>query len=172
MQLRRRDTGEEFAFELPAIIGRQDSCVVVVDHASVSRQHLELSEAKSGVLLKDLGSSNGTRRNGQLLKVGVLHDGDLLTVGAVAFDVLLPLATDGDLKVEEATVAETVVEPKPAGHSVRSERARHEARAAKKSSGLGDLSQQSTFVQILVAMLGVAFVAGVAYLVKWLGGAL
>ena len=164
MKLRHRDTGEEFEFELPATIGRLPSCDVSINDASVSRQHLELSEGQQGPLARDLGSSNGTRHNGRPVKSCTLRNGDLLTIGTIALDVVLEV--DSEVQVSAGKDSEQE------SHRVRSERARSASRAAKRSIGLGDIGQQSTAVQLLVGLLGLAFVAAIALLVRWLGGAL
>lgn len=50
------------------IIGRNsDVCDLVIDDLSVSRKHAEIVVNPSGVYIRDLGSSNGTRMNGQKL---------------------------------------------------------------------------------------------------------
>jgi uncharacterized membrane protein YhaH (DUF805 family) len=48
------------------VIGRNSEvCDLVIDDKSVSRRHAEIMVAPSGVFIRDLGSSNGTRVNGQ-----------------------------------------------------------------------------------------------------------
>lgn len=42
------------------IIGRDPSCQIVIDHPSVSGQHLKIKQDDHGLSLKDLGSTNGT----------------------------------------------------------------------------------------------------------------
>ena len=48
------------------VIGRNRAvCDLVIDDQGVSRQHAEIVVTASGVYIRDLGSSNGTRVNGQ-----------------------------------------------------------------------------------------------------------
>jgi predicted component of type VI protein secretion system len=56
----------------------------------VSRRHAELKLAAGRVTIRDLGSSNGTRVNGQPLTAErALHHGDRIEIGPLSFTVLL-----------------------------------------------------------------------------------
>ena len=67
-------------------IGRtQDSDLRIAD-LSVSRRHAQLSRGEDGWLLRDLGSHNGTRVNGWLVREPVpVRPGDLLQFGSAVF---------------------------------------------------------------------------------------
>jgi hypothetical protein len=71
-------------FRVPAAgatIGREGTIRVTGD-ASISRQHCRLTARGGKVLVEDLGSREGTRRNGQAVSRGeVLADGDVLCLG-------------------------------------------------------------------------------------------
>jgi FHA domain-containing protein len=63
-------------------VGRDPACDLVVADPRVSRRHLRVTVAPDGYLgFEDLGSSNGTRRNGAPARRGPLHPGDRLQVG-------------------------------------------------------------------------------------------
>lgn len=67
------------------IFGRAPSCDVVLDHASISRQHAKMEAVGNTFILKDLRSCHGTFLNGQLLESGqeiVLKDLDDVRFGA------------------------------------------------------------------------------------------
>ena len=69
-------------------IGRQDGCELTVRSSQVSRKHCQLFEKKGLLLVKDLGSSNGTIVNNQKVDdQRVLEPGDVLTVGPISFRV-------------------------------------------------------------------------------------
>ncbi len=69
-------------------VGRQDGCQLQIRSSQVSRKHCELFEKKGLLLVKDLGSSNGTFVNGKKVdEQRVLEPGDELTIGAVKFRV-------------------------------------------------------------------------------------
>ena len=67
-------------------IGRLPDCDVVVKDQGASRRHAQI-RAKDGVFtLTDLGSTNGTRLNGQTVQSRQLEDGDRITIGATVLD--------------------------------------------------------------------------------------
>lgn len=63
------------------VIGRQVDCDVVVSHPTVSRHHARLIFRDGGWILQDLGSTNGTRLNGQRVGRCRLRPGDQLALG-------------------------------------------------------------------------------------------
>ncbi len=58
---------------LPASVGRAHQCGVVVEHPSVSKEHARLDRGDGGLVVEDLGSTNGTFVNGQKLAARVKH---------------------------------------------------------------------------------------------------
>lgn len=63
-------------------IGRDPECNVEFDHESVSRKHAALLILPSGqILMRDLGSANGTFVNGRRLGEMDLGDGDEIRIG-------------------------------------------------------------------------------------------
>ncbi len=71
-------------------IGRTDDCQLALHHGSISRLHARVQRTKQGVELVDLGSTNGTTVNGQVVKKAVLRAGDRLLIGSVSvrYDLL------------------------------------------------------------------------------------
>jgi pSer/pThr/pTyr-binding forkhead associated (FHA) protein len=47
------------------VAGRDPNCEIPIDSPHVSRKHFELARTKEGFFITDLGSSNGTKLNGQ-----------------------------------------------------------------------------------------------------------
>src|SRR4051794_10987504 len=69
-------------------IGRHDECLIRIRSAQVSRRHCELYEDGQRLMLRDLGSSNGTYVNGKrVLGQQPLKAGDVLTIGGVTLRV-------------------------------------------------------------------------------------
>ena len=69
-------------------LGRHDDCVIRIKSAQVSRRHCELYEAGGQLMLRDLGSSNGTYVNGKRVTgEQSLKHGDEVTIGAVTLRV-------------------------------------------------------------------------------------
>jgi hypothetical protein len=76
--------GKEYFFEKAASIGRVESNEVVLVEPGVSRNHCRIEDDHGVFVLKDLGSANGTRLNGELCKdTEVLRDGDYITLGQI-----------------------------------------------------------------------------------------
>ena len=66
-------------------LGRDESCTVVVDDPGASRRHAEVRITHDGphlqVVLRDLGSTNGTYLNGEQVGSEELRRGDRITLG-------------------------------------------------------------------------------------------
>jgi len=71
------------------IIGRRSDCSLRIPSPLVSRQHCALKLQGERLLVKDLGSSNGTFVNGAKVKQRELQSGDTLGVGPITFIVQL-----------------------------------------------------------------------------------
>src|SRR5262249_22384068 len=67
--------------EDPVVIGRIADRRGALSDAQVSRRHAEVRRAEKGYLLVDLGSTNGTKVNGTVVKERWLTDGDEIVVG-------------------------------------------------------------------------------------------
>lgn len=83
------EDGSSAVRQLPAqgslVVGRAPEVEVPVRSQSVSRRHARLAVGLDGVRVEDLGSHNGTRRNGELLSEPLLlHTGDVLSLCDVA----------------------------------------------------------------------------------------
>lgn len=86
-----KENGERKAFSLSgekAIIGRQEDCDLRIPLGVVSRRHCELILGQDELVLRDLGSSNGTYVNNQrVIDETKIKPGDHLVVGPVVFTV-------------------------------------------------------------------------------------
>lgn len=72
------------------VIGRSSKlCDLVVNHTSVSKQHCMLVKTDGLIYMRDLGSTNGTRVNGQRVIRGALLPGDLLSFSSVTYRIHL-----------------------------------------------------------------------------------
>jgi hypothetical protein len=67
-------------------IGRLPDCEIVLKDKGASRRHAQLRVDDDVVTLTDLGSTNGTRLNGQQVQTRVLQDGDKITVGTTVLE--------------------------------------------------------------------------------------
>jgi predicted component of type VI protein secretion system len=75
----------EIKLKLPTVIGRGRDASLTLPHPLVSRQHCEIFESEGQLMVRDLGSLNGTYINNQRITEAVLPSGDLLTIGTVTF---------------------------------------------------------------------------------------
>ena len=75
----------ELSLKLPSIIGRGRGMAVVLPHPLVSRQHCELYESGGQLMVRDLGSLNGTFVNNERITDSLLGPDELLTIGTVTF---------------------------------------------------------------------------------------
>jgi len=78
----------QFDLQLPAIIGRSRSTDLRVGHPLVSRHHCEVFESEGHVMVRDLGSLNGTfigetRLDDQPVTI---EPGDKFTIGPVTIE--------------------------------------------------------------------------------------
>jgi pSer/pThr/pTyr-binding forkhead associated (FHA) protein len=70
------------------VVGRSVAAEVVLDHHSISRQHVRLQLHRDEPVIQDLGSSNGTLVNGELVVQPVLlRSGDIVDLGDLRFVV-------------------------------------------------------------------------------------
>jgi hypothetical protein len=66
----------------PLVIGRLPECGVVLQDSNVSRRHAEVRRNGDAVVVTDLGSTNGTRVNGNTVREHFLVSGDEVSVGS------------------------------------------------------------------------------------------
>ncbi|MFK8113782.1 MAG: diguanylate cyclase [Rubripirellula sp.] len=70
------------------VLGRDESCDLVLNDGSVSRQHATISVSEEGYVLEDLDSTNGTLINGKAESQKLLHSGDTIQFGSFIFKFL------------------------------------------------------------------------------------
>ncbi len=69
------------------VVGRAVNSDVPIYDPTISRQHAQLSVQNGGILVKDLGSSNGTFLNGSKITEAVATANDVVMFGKVSFYV-------------------------------------------------------------------------------------
>lgn len=76
------------------LVGRGEDCDLCIDHKSVSKLHCLLVLTDGLVLVRDLGSTNGTRVNGQRVRRAALLPNDNLAIANFKYQlrVVVPAA--------------------------------------------------------------------------------
>lgn len=69
------------------IVGRNADCDVVMDSKKISRQHCCIAQINDYLVVRDLGSTNGVRVNGQRITESKLFTGDELSIGNLRYRV-------------------------------------------------------------------------------------
>jgi len=88
--LLKKNDGTTKSFPLPGtvtVIGRRQECDLYIPLTVVSRRHCQLHQDNDKLVLRDLGSRNGTFVNGERIEETELKNGDEVKIGPVAFAV-------------------------------------------------------------------------------------
>jgi hypothetical protein len=76
------ESGKTFNLKKASIvIGRREDCDIILIDTSISRSHARLELHRGGYTIYDLGSTNGTRVNGERITSKALMPGDKITFG-------------------------------------------------------------------------------------------
>ncbi|HVE82141.1 MAG TPA: FHA domain-containing protein [Myxococcales bacterium] len=82
-----KEAGKEFVFDQGSVtIGRTADCDVILYDPGVSRKHARIFSQGKAYYVEDMGSSNGTKVNGSVVKKKQLSDGDAVALGPVVFN--------------------------------------------------------------------------------------
>jgi predicted component of type VI protein secretion system len=80
------DEGPDIVLDrVMVVVGRHPSCDTRLDSLRVSRQHCCMSQDSGEVTVRDLGSTNGIRINGQRVERGRLRAGDELSIAHIRY---------------------------------------------------------------------------------------
>jgi hypothetical protein len=99
----------EIKLRLPSTIGRGRGASIMLPHPLVSRQHCELFESQGRLMVRDLGSLNGTFINNERISEAPLPAGELLTIGAVTFRAIYEADNSAPMVPVDAASGEAVV---------------------------------------------------------------
>ncbi len=76
-------------------IGRRSNCDIVLEFPNVSSQHCELQFEHGYWIVRDLGSRNGVKVNGERVDSKWLQPGDELTIAKHRYEVCYTPSADG-----------------------------------------------------------------------------
>ncbi len=85
-------------------IGRAAGCDVVVEHESLSRQHVKLSVLPDGIRLEDQNSQNGTYVNGERISEALVPIGMSFRVGGVTLRVISDSGASNQLSTSSGSI--------------------------------------------------------------------
>lgn len=71
------------------LVGRQEGCDLVLEHKSVSKIHCVLVKSDGLLYVRDLGSTNGTRVNGQRVRRASLSADDQILIAKFGFRIIV-----------------------------------------------------------------------------------
>lgn len=95
------------------LVGRHEECDVQLNSKKVSRRHCVVAQVNDYLVVRDLGSTNGIRVNGERVMERQLRPGDELQIGGFKYQVCAdPL---GRPEGPPAADAYRPVPPAPAG---------------------------------------------------------
>ena len=106
-----KNPGQEIALRGPEfLVGRAPECKLRPNSDLVSRRHCLISIGKDRVVIRDLGSRNGTLVNDEKIAgERELRSGDKLKVGPLEFEVQLSTSIGGKKKPKVHSVQEAAV---------------------------------------------------------------
>jgi pSer/pThr/pTyr-binding forkhead associated (FHA) protein len=70
------------------VVGRHPACDAQLDSLRVSRHHCCITREDGDLVVRDLGSTNGIRINGQRVEIGRLQVGDELSIAHLRYLLL------------------------------------------------------------------------------------
>ena len=86
VRLQAIDAGPDIVLNRPmVVVGRHPACDARLDSLRVSRHHCCMTLEDGVVVVRDLGSTNGIRINGQRVEFGRLRPGDELSIAHLRY---------------------------------------------------------------------------------------
>ena len=112
-----------------SVVGRRDYCDIRIDDHSLSKRHCVLVKTDGLLVVRDLGSTNGTKVKGQRIRWAALLPDDKLTLGRYKVRVYLgpdnaPAPSELPQKAQKrgssrsSTPSSSAAPPRPTGASV------------------------------------------------------
>ncbi len=163
-------------------LGRGSDNDIVIDCGSVSVRHAEMERVPGGYRLRDLGSTNGTKLDGEPQDLIELKNGLAVKLGDVAFDFQLseeeleeiareaPATPSPIIREEDSDDEERKHSPKAKTENAEDEteepatgrKARRAKRAAPATSDAPSATSSFLVTLLLLGLAVAAFVAGLA----------
>lgn len=94
-----------------SIVGRAPDCQLRLEDSNLSRKHAKLIPTNDGVVIEDLGSTNGSFHNGKRVQRAVAHAGDEIGFDTLRFR-LLDLGAGGAQMTDSAAGGSHAASPR------------------------------------------------------------
>lgn len=166
--------GQLFPLQAHTILGRDPGCDITIPGTHLSRRHAEIAIGGNKLLVRDLGSSNGTFINGKKIIHGELYPGDQVQFDVLTFTVEGPEDLTTSERAANATMMRPIIQgkekPKPAPVPVRAEHKHWKTKPTSPGNRQDTkpitVRQQatSTMITAVTIALVLASVAAVGYL--------
>lgn len=102
-----RILGRSFPLTGATVVGRAPDCQLRLEDTGLSRKHAKLIPTNEGVVIEDLGSTNGSFHNGKRVQHAVAQPGDEIGFDTVRFQ-LLEIGQDGMIGTDRASAGKSV----------------------------------------------------------------
>jgi pSer/pThr/pTyr-binding forkhead associated (FHA) protein len=115
-QLLALTDGPSILLDKPILLmGRHPECDIQLNSRKVSRRHCCIAQVNDYLVVRDLGSTNGIRINGNRVLEGRLKAGDELTIGNFKYQICwdMPGEPPAEAKPAKAAPSEAPVLSKP-----------------------------------------------------------
>lgn len=143
------------------IIGRASECDISLAAAHLSRRHAQIQVTEGGLLVKDLGSANGTFINGQRITEGRAKKGDEIRFDTLSFGVMGPSTEELSKTTVRSTplVPPEAPKPKPVVKPVIHSSSSSSAHKPKQVDQAPSSSNKGLYGLLLIAAITLVLVA-------------
>ncbi|MCR8921709.1 FHA domain-containing protein [Dasania sp. GY-MA-18] len=166
--------GQVFPLAQHTVLGRDSECDITIPGTHLSRRHAEIAISGNKLLVKDLGSSNGTFVNGKQVSQAELLPGDQIQFDVLTFSVEGP----GEQQDINATMIRPAIQPKAKPKPLSSEIPAEKKQWKTKPTSPGNRSEndhynpskkiKNALISALCICTVAAVLAGIGFLITQL----
>jgi pSer/pThr/pTyr-binding forkhead associated (FHA) protein len=156
--------GQSFAINKHAVLGRDADCDITIPGTHLSRRHAEIAVNGDKLLVRDLGSANGTFVNEQPITDAEMQTGDTIRFDVLSFTVRGP----NQLLTAEQPLAQA--SSKPTGQPTANRKAKPSSLGNRdKTVYMTAIQKTSSALPVVAAVIfGLGCIAALGYLLMQL----
>ncbi len=160
-------SGQSYVIKGHTVLGRDTSCDITIPGTHLSRRHAELAITGDKLLIRDLGSSNGTFIDQEQISESELKDGDEIRFDVLTFRVQAPGSEITTKKAQHASAQQQAnsAEVKKPGSQAPT-RPTRQATGPTEASNTDQKTSGGGLWFLLYLALGAAAVAAASLLLK------